>query len=80
MNKKKLLSQNFIVACMSLFILFLTSCSNSEKMDEDAVREYLNSSPALTLYSTCDFDEEQPDLKEDFLGKTRYSYEYKAFN
>lgn len=80
MNKKELLSQNFIVTCMSLLILFLASCSDSEKMDEDAVREYLNTSPALTLYSTCDFEEEQPDLKEFHLGKTKYSYVYKAFN
>lgn len=77
---KKLHQNNILTVYLSLLILFLASCSNSEKMDEDAVREYLNSSPALTLYSTCDFDEEQPDLKEDFLGKTRYSYEYKAFN
>lgn len=77
---KKLHQNNILTVYLSLLILFLASCSNSGKMDEDAVREYLNSSPALTLYSTCNFNKEQPDLKEDFLGKTHYSYEYKAFN
>ena len=50
---KKLHQNNILTVYLSLLILFLASCSNSEKMDEDAVREYLNSSPALTLYSTC---------------------------
>ncbi|MDY3070336.1 MAG: hypothetical protein SOR57_11960 [Parabacteroides sp.] len=80
MNRKKLLIQNIGIIYLMLCVFLLASCANSEKMDEDAVREYLNTSPALTLYSTCSFDDEQPDLKEDFLGKTRYSYEYKAFN
>lgn len=71
---------NILTVYLSLLILFSTSCNNPEKMDEDAVREYLNTSPALTLYSTCDFEEEQPDLKEFYLGKTKYSYVYKAFN
>lgn len=80
MNKKKLLIQNIGIIYLMLCIFLLASCANSDKMDEDAVREYLNTSPALTLYSTCDFDEEQPDLKEFYLGKTKYSYVYKAYN
>lgn len=63
--------------CFFSLLLALVSCSS--KMDEDTAVKYFDESPAVTLYATCFFDEEQPDLKDDFLGKDR-SYYYKAYN
>ncbi|MBP3518819.1 MAG: hypothetical protein J6K31_10575 [Parabacteroides sp.] len=48
-------------------------------MDEKEVYKYFKESPAVTLYATCCFTKEQPDLKDDFLGKCR-EYYYKAYN
>lgn len=48
-------------------------------MDEKAVYKYFDESPAVTLYATCYFTKEQPDLKKDFLGKCG-EYYYKAYN
>lgn len=63
--------------CLFSLLLILVSCSS--KMDELTAFEYFKESPAVTLYSTCSFEEEQPDLKADFLGKNG-KYYYKAYN
>ena len=63
-----------------LFSLLLLFSSCEKKMDEKAVIEYFAESPAVTLYAPCSFEEEQPDLKEYFIGKSKYYYNYKAFN
>ena len=63
-----------------LFSLLLLFSSCEKKMDEKAVMEYFTESPAVTLYAPCSFEEEQPDLKEYFIGKSKYYYNYKAFN
>lgn len=64
--------------CILNLLFSLTSCES--KMDEKAVGKYFEESPAVTLYATCFFKKEQPDLKGDFLGKCDRSYYYKAYN
>ncbi|EKN09309.1 hypothetical protein HMPREF1076_04338 [Parabacteroides goldsteinii CL02T12C30] len=49
-------------------------------MDLKAVGKYFEESPAVYLYATCAFDDEQTDLKEEFLGKDNGRYYYKAYN
>lgn len=59
-----------LLSGLSLWVLLFALSSCGSKMDEDAAAAYFDESPAVTLYATCFFDEEQPNLKADFLGKT----------
>lgn len=68
-----------LLSGLSLWVLLFAMSSCSSKMDVDAAAAYFDESPAVTLYATCFFDEEQPNLKADFLGKDRHYY-YKAYN
>ncbi len=64
--------------CLVGLLFTFTSCK--PKMDLKAVGKYFEESPAVYLYATCGFTEEQPDLKDDFLGKDNGHYYYKAYN
>lgn len=75
--KTKLTHQVLSELCFFSLLLALVSCGS--KMDEKTAVAYFEESPAVTLYATCFFEEEQPDLKADFLGKDRFYY-YKAYN
>ena len=58
-----------LLSGLSLWVLLFALSSCGSKMDVDAAAAYFDESPAVTLYATCFFDEEQSDLKADFLGK-----------
>lgn len=58
-----------LLSGLSLWVLLFALSSCGSKMDEDAAAAYFDESPAVTLYATCFFDEEQPNLKADFLEK-----------
>lgn len=66
------------ILCLVSLLLAFTSCES--KMDEKTAIKYFEESPAVYLFATCFFDDEQTDLKEVFLGKDRNRYYYKAYN
>lgn len=56
-----------LLSGLSLWVLLFALSSCGSKMDVDAAAAYFDESPAVTLYATCFFDEEQSDLKADFF-------------
>lgn len=80
MENKNLLTHQWYLNTICLVGLLLAFTSCESKMDLKAVGKYFEESPAVYLYATCGFSEEQPDLKDDFLGKDNGRYYYKAYN
>ncbi len=72
------LNQFLNIFCLASLLLAFTACG--EKMDEKTAIKCFEESPAVYLFAPCTFDDEQTDLKKEFLGKDHGRYYYKAYN